>query len=171
MNPATGSRITGINLLFKTLGLDSLISLWHSNPPPWGMAYTVIPAVWQLSGFAMALYLGGIRGISEEIREAARVDGASEFEVYRHVILPMLRPVTLSAVIILGHMSLKIFDLIVALGRKDQRLDVPGIYMWTTTFDGTNYAQGAAIGILMLISVAILVIPYLVNSMRAEAEL
>jgi glucose/mannose transport system permease protein len=171
MNPATGSRTTGINLIFQNLGLDFLISTWHATPPPWGMAYTVIPAVWQLSGFAMALYLGGIRSISEDIREAARVDGASEFEIYRYVILPMLRPVTLSAVIILGHMSLKIFDLIVALGRKDQRLDVPGIYMWTTTFDGTNYAQGAAIGILMLISVAILVVPYLVTSMRAEAEL
>src|SRR5215208_252763 len=171
MNPATGSRTTGINLIFQNLGLDFLISRWHATPPPWGMAYTVIPAVWQLSGFAMALYLGGIRGISEEIREAARVDGASELEVYRYVILPMLRPVTLSAVIILGHMSLKIFDLIVALGRKDQRLDVPGIYMWTTTFDGTNYAQGAAIGILMLVSVAILVVPYLINSMRTEAEL
>ena len=171
MNPATGSRTTGLNLLFQNLGLDFLISTWHATPPPWGMAYTVIPAVWQLSGFAMALYLGGIRSISEEIREAARVDGATEFEIYRYVILPMLRPVTLSAVIILGHMSLKIFDLIVALGRKDQRLDVPGIYMWTTTFDGTNFAQGAAIGILMLISVAILVVPYLVTSMRAEAEL
>jgi glucose/mannose transport system permease protein len=171
MNPATGSRTTGINLIFKSLGLDFLISTWHATPPPWGMAYTVIPAVWQLSGFAMALYLGGIRSISEEIREAARVDGATEFEIYRYVILPMLRPVTLSAVIILGHMSLKIFDLIVALGRKDQRLDVPGIYMWTTTFDGTNYAQGAAIGILMLVSVAILVVPYLITSMRSEAEL
>jgi len=171
MNPATGSRTTGINLLFQNLGLDFLISTWHATPPPWGMAYTVIPAVWQLSGFAMALYLGGIRSVSEDIREAARVDGANEFEIYRYVILPMLRPVTLSAVIILGHMSLKIFDLIVALGRKDQRLDVPGIYMWTTTFDGTNYAQGAAIGILMLVSVAVLVVPYLVNSMRTEAEL
>lgn len=171
MNPATGTRTTGINLLFQNLGLDFLVSTWHATPPPWGMAYTVIPAVWQLSGFAMALYLGGIRSISEDIREAARVDGASEFEIYRYVILPMLRPVTLSAVIILGHMSLKIFDLIVALGRKDQRLDVPGIYMWTTTFDGTNYAQGAAIGILMLVSVAILVVPYLVTSMRAETEL
>lgn len=171
MNPATGSRTTGINLIFQNFGLDFLISRWHATPPPWGMAYTVIPAVWQLSGFAMALYLGGIRSVSEDIREAARVDGATEFQIYRYVILPMLRPVTLSAVIILGHMSLKIFDLIVALGRKDQRLDVPGIYMWTTTFDGTNYAQGAAIGILMLISVAILVVPYLVTSMRGEAEL
>jgi glucose/mannose transport system permease protein len=171
MNPATGNRITGINLIFESLGLDFLISRWHTTPPPWGMAYTVIPAVWQLSGFAMALYLGGIRSIPEEVREAARVDGASEFQIYRYIILPLLQPVTLSAVIILGHMSLKIFDLIVAIGNKDLRLDVPGIYMWTTTFDGTNYAQGAAIGILMLVSVAILVIPYLIYSMRTEAQL
>jgi len=171
MNPATGSRITGINLIFQKLGLDSLISLWHSSPQPWGTLYTVIPAVWQLSGFTMALYLGGIRSISEDIREAARVDGATEFEIYRYVVLPMLQPVTLSAVIILGHMSLKIFDLIVALGHKDLRLDVPGIYMWTTTFDGTNYAQGAAIGVLMLVSVAVLVVPYLVYSIRTEAEI
>ena len=171
MNPATGNRITGINLIFQSLGLNSLISLWHSSPQPWGMVFTVIPAVWQLSGFTMALYLGGIRSISDDLREAARVDGASEFEIYRYIILPMLQPVTLSAVIILGHMSLKIFDLIVALGHKDLRLDVPGIYMWTTTFDGTNYAQGAAIGILMLISVAFLVVPYLIQSMRTEAEL
>jgi glucose/mannose transport system permease protein len=171
MNPATGSRITGINLIFQMLHLDFLISLWHSTPQPWGMAYTVIPAVWQLSGFTMALYLGGLRSIPEEVREAARVDGASEFQMYRYIILPMLQPVTLSAVIILGHMSLKIFDLIVAIGHKDMRLDVPGIYMWTTTFDGTEYAQGAAIGVLMLISVAILVVPYLVYNMRTEAEL
>jgi glucose/mannose transport system permease protein len=171
MNPATGTRITGINLIFQSLGLNALISQWHSTPMPWGMAFTIIPAVWQLSGFTMALYLGGIRSVSEDIREAARVDGASEFEIYRYVILPMLQPVTLSAVIILGHMSLKIFDLIVALGHKDIRLDVPGIYMWTTTFDGTNYAQGAAIGVLMLISVAVLVVPYLIQNMRTETEL
>lgn len=171
MNPATGNRITGINLIFQTLGLKSLISLWHSSPQPWGMVFTIIPAVWQLSGYTMALYLGGIRSVSEDLREAARVDGASEFEIYRYIILPLLQPVTLSAVIILGHMSLKIFDLIVALGNKDIRLDVPGIYMWVTTFDGTNYARGAAIGILMLISVAILVVPYLVQNMRTETEL
>jgi glucose/mannose transport system permease protein len=171
MSPATGARTTGINLLFQLLNLDFLISLWHSTPPPWGMAFAVIPAVWQLSGFTMALYLGGLRSIPEEMREAARVDGANEFQIYRFVVMPLLRPVTLSAVIILGHMSLKIFDLIVALGRKDLRLDVPGIYMWTTTFDATKYAQGAAIGVLMLLSVSILVLPYLINSMRSQVEL
>ncbi len=171
MNPATGDRLTGINMIFHMLHLDFLISLWYTNPQPWGMAFTVIPAVWQLSGFTMALYLGGIRSISDDLREAARVDGATEFEIYRYIILPMLQPVTLSAVIILGHMSLKIFDLIVALGKQDIRLDVPGIYMWTTTFAANNYAQGAAIGVLMLVSVAILVVPYLVQNMRTETEI
>ena len=171
MNPATGNRLTGINLIFHSLGLDSLISLWHSTPMPWGMAFTVIPAVWSLAGYTMALYLGGIRAVSDDLREAARVDGATEVEIYRYIILPILQPVTLSAVIILAHMSLKIFDLIVALGNKAISLDVPGIYMWVTTFDGTNYAKGAAIGILMLISVAVLVVPYLVQSMRSETEL
>ena len=171
MNPATGSRLTGINLIFHALHLDFLNSLWFTTPQPWGMAYTVIPAVWQLAGFTMALYLGGIRSISDDLREAARVDGASEFQIYRYIIMPLLQPVTLSAVIILGHMSLKIFDLIVALGKQDIRLDVPGIYMWTTTFAANNYAQGAAIGILMLVSVAILVIPYLVQNMRTETQI
>ena len=171
MNPATGSRLTGINLIFHALNLDFLISRWHTTPQPWGMAFTVIPAVWQLSGFTMALYLGGIRSVSDDLREAARVDGASELEIYRYIILPMLQPVTLSAVIILGHMSLKIFDLIVALGRGDIRLDVPGIYMWTTTFSANNYAQGAAIGILMLLSVAVLVVPYLIYNIRTETEI
>ena len=171
MNPSTGDHLAGINLMFHLLHLDFLISNWFTSPQPWGMAYTVIPAVWQLSGFTMALYLGGIRSISEDMREAARVDGASEFQIYRYIILPLLQPVTLSAVIILAHMSLKIFDLIVALGNQDIRLDVPGIYMWSTTFAAGNYAQGAAIGVLMLISVAVLVVPYVVSSIRSETEL
>jgi glucose/mannose transport system permease protein len=171
MNPSTGDRLAGLNLIFHSLHLDFLISLWYTNPQPWGMLFTVIPAAWQLSGFTMALYLGGIRSISDDLREAARVDGATEFEIYRYIVLPMLQPVTLSAVIILGHMSLKIFDLIVALGKGDIRLDVPGIYMWTTTFAANKYAQGAAIGILMLVSVAILVVPYLIQNMRTETEI
>ncbi|HEX9803380.1 MAG TPA: sugar ABC transporter permease [Gammaproteobacteria bacterium] len=170
MNPATGTRITGLNLLFDSLGLDFLVNNWHTTDPPWGMAFIVIPAVWQMSGFTMALYLAGLRSIPEELREAAHVDGASGWQVYRHIVLPLLRPVTLSAVIILGHISLKVFDLIVAISGKDIRLDVPAIYMWTTTFDANNFARGAAIGMLMLLTVALLVVPYLVFSIRGEAE-
>ena len=171
MNSATGTRITGLNLLFQNLGLDSLISRWTLTPQPWGIAFVVIPAVWQMSGFTMALYLGGLRAISDDLREAARVDGASEFQTYRYILLPLLQPVTLSAIIILGHISLKIFDLIVAISQNNITLDVPGEYMWRTTFDGLNYGRGAAIGVFMLITVAVLIIPYLIYSMRTEAEL
>ncbi|GAB4483143.1 MAG: sugar ABC transporter permease [Anaerolineae bacterium] len=171
MNAATGSRISGFNLLFDKLGLDFLINRWHLTDPPWGIAFIVLPAMWQMSGFTMAMYLGGLRSISDDLREAARVDGASELQIYRYIILPLLRPVTLSAVIILGHISLKIFDLIVAISQNNIALDVPGVYMWRTTFDGNNYGQGAAIGIIMLITVALLIIPYLVYSMRTETEL
>jgi glucose/mannose transport system permease protein len=170
MNSATGTRISGLNLLFQNLGLDVLISKWHLSDAPWGIAFVVLPAVWQMSGFTMALYLGGLRAISDDLREAARVDGASEGQTFRYILLPLLQPVTLSAIIILGHISLKIFDLVVAISQNNIALDVPGVYMWRTTFDGLNYGQGAAIGVLMLLAVAVLIIPYLVYSMRTEEE-
>jgi glucose/mannose transport system permease protein len=169
MNPAQGSRISGLNLLFDSLGLDFLINKWHTTPT-WGIAAIALPAVWQMSGYTMALYLGGLRAVPESLREAARVDGASELQIYRRVILPLLRPVTLSAMIILGHISLKVFDLIVAVAGKQVTLDVPAIYMWTTTFDGNFYGRGAAIGILLLLSVAVLVIPYLYYTLRKEGR-
>lgn len=171
MNPATGSRTSGLNLLFESVGLDFLVSAWHTNPPPWGIAFVGIPALWQMSGFAMALFLAGLRSIPDDLREAARVDGATELQLYRRVILPLLRPAVLSVVIILGHISLKIFDLIIALSGRSLALDVPAIYMWTTTFDANNFNRGAAIGILLLLSVALLVVPYLWYSNKQEAEL
>jgi len=170
MNPATGSRTSGLNLLFESVGLDFMVSAWHTNPPPWGIAFVGIPALWQMSGFAMALFLAGLRSIPDDLREAARVDGASEFQLYRRVILPLLRPAVLSVVIILGHISLKIFDLIIALSGRSLALDVPSIYMWTTTFDANNFSRGAAIGILLLLSVALLVVPYLWYSNKQEAD-
>lgn len=104
------------------------------------------------------------------MKEAARVDGASEIQMYRRIILPMLKPITLTAMIILGHISLKVFDLIIAVAGKQVKLDVPAIYMWTTTFDGNFFSRGAAIGILLLLSVAVLVIPYLYYTLRTEVE-
>ncbi|MBN2549531.1 MAG: sugar ABC transporter permease [Anaerolineales bacterium] len=170
MNPAMGNRLSGLNLLFDNLGLDFLINRWHTTPN-WGIAAIALAAIWQMSGYTMALYLGGLRAVPEEIREAARVDGASELRIYKDIILPMISPVTLSAMIILGHISLKVFDLIVAIAGKQLPLDVPAIYMWQTTFDGTFFGRGAAIGILLLLSVAVLIIPYLAYTLKTEAEL
>jgi glucose/mannose transport system permease protein len=169
MNPAQGDRMSGINLIFDKVGLDFLINTWYATPT-WGIAAVAIPAVWQMSGYTMALYLAGLRAVPESLREAARVDGASEAQMYRKVILPLLWPVTLSAVIILGHMSLKIFDLIIALAGKQVALDVPATYMWTTTFDGFFFGRGAAIGMVLLVSVAVLVVPYLWYTLRQDRE-
>lgn len=170
MNPAQGSRLSGLNLLFDHMGLDFLVNRWHTTPY-WGIAFIALPAVWQMSGYIMALYLSGLRSIPQELREAARVDGANEIQIYRHIILPMISPVTLSAIIILGHISLKVFDLILAVAGKQLQLDVPAIYMWQTTFDGYFFGRGAAIGILLLISVAVLVIPYLRWNLKTEESL
>ena len=101
-----------------------------------------LPAIWALSGYIMALYLAGFRGVPEELREAARMDGASEFRVYRHVVFPYLRPVTLSAVIILGHISIKVFDLIVAIGGKQLITQTPAVYMWILIYDAQRLREG-----------------------------
>ena len=167
MNPAEGSRMSGLNLLFTELNLDFLVNRWHTTPT-WGIAAIALAAIWQMSGYTMALYLAGLRSIPNELREAARIDGASEIEIYRRIILPLLTPISLSALIILGHMSLKVFDLIIAVAGKQLPLDVPAIYMWQTTFDGLFYSRGAAIGVLLLLSVAVLIIPYIRYTLRAE---
>lgn len=169
MNPAEGDRMSGLNLLFSNLHLDFLVNKWHTTET-WGIAAIALAAIWQMSGYTMAIYLAGLRSIPDELREAARIDGASEFQIYRRIILPLLSPVTLSALIILGHMSLKVFDLIIAVAGKQLPLDVPAIYMWQTTFDGLFYGRGAAIGILLLVSVAVLIIPYIRYTLKSEAQ-
>jgi glucose/mannose transport system permease protein len=119
----------------------------------------------------MALYLAGLRGIPGELREAARVDGSSEWQLYRHVILPLLRPITLSAMIILGHISLKIFDLIFAMaGADNATTDVPALLMYLTAFRANQFAKGAAIAMVLLVMVAAVIIPYLWTSLRSEVR-
>jgi glucose/mannose transport system permease protein len=115
----------------------------------------------------MALFLAGLRSIPEELREAARVDGASTYQLYRHVIFPQLSPVALAALIIIGHMSLKVFDLIMSVSGAIYQTEVPATYMWTTLLS-YNYAKGAAIATVLLAIVAVVVIPYLDSTVRSE---
>lgn len=137
---------------------------------PVAIIAVVIAAVWQMTGFSLAMYLAGLRGIPDELREAARIDGASEFQIYRRIILPMLLPITMSVVIIMAHISLKIFDLIYAMTGPGANFvtDVPGVYMFETTFRGNYYANGAAIAIIMLLLVAVFIVPYLWNGRKGE---
>ncbi len=132
----------------------------------------ILAAIWQMAGYMMAMYLAGIRGVPEELREAARVDGANELQIYARIIFPMLMPITLSAMIVLGHISLKIFDLIyVIAGPDNATTDVPGILMFMTSFRGNQFAKGGAIAIVMLIMVAVIIVPYLVSTLKSEHEL
>jgi glucose/mannose transport system permease protein len=167
MNPAPGDRASGLNVIFENLGVGFLANEWWQHFDR-GMAAMAIPAIWALSGYVMALYLAGFRGVPEELREAARMDGASEYRVYRHVVFPHLRPVTLAALIILGHISIKVFDLIVAIGGKQLITEVPAVYMWVLIFDARDYAKGAAIATLLLIGISVLIIPYLIYTVRQE---
>jgi len=132
----------------------------------------VLAATWQMAGFTMAMYLAGLRSIGEELREAAIVDGATEWDVFRLIKLPLLRPVTLSAVIVLAHASLKIFDLVLTMtgGGPGNATEVPGILMYELTFKSNKIAQGSAVAVVMLLLIALLIIPYLWNTMRTELE-
>jgi len=167
MNPAPPERAVGFNQLLHKVGLGFAANDWWQNPT-WGMAAMAIPAIWQMSGYVMALFLAGFRSVSEDLREAARVDGCTEWQVYRHIVFPQLRPVLLSSLIILGHISLKVFDLIVAIAGKQIITYVPAIATYVEVFDRHDPANGATIATYMLLAVAVLVIPYLVWSVRAE---
>lgn len=136
------------------------------NNALWGV---VLAAVWQMSGYTMALYLAGLRTIPHELREAARVDGGSEFQIYRYVDLPLLKPITASAIVILGHIALKIFDLIFAISGPDHYpTSMPAITMFLKTFRGNELAVGSAIGVILFLIVSLLIVPYLVVSFREE---
>ena len=166
MNPNTGDDAGGINALFGAVGLDFLQNKWWTNPN-WGMAAMAMPAIWQLSGYVMALFLAGFRGIPQELREAAAMDGASTYRLYRNVIFPQLTPVALSALIILGHMSMKMFDLIMSVSGPQWLTEVPAIYVWQTLLT-SDYAKAAAISIVLLLLVAVVIVPYLIYTNRAE---
>jgi glucose/mannose transport system permease protein len=174
---------TGINLVLKSMGISDVPKWFTSteiipNIPigqiefglPLAIIAVVLAAVWQMCGFAMAMYLAGLRSIADDLREAARVDGATEGQIFRKVILPQLKPISMSLIIVLAHISLKIFDLIYAMTGPGAMFvtDVPGVYMFETTFRGNHYAQGAGIAMVMLLLISLIIVPYLISSFRKE---
>jgi glucose/mannose transport system permease protein len=150
------------------MGLGFLANDWFKAERPWAVAAVAIPAGWALCGYIMALFLAGMRGVSDDLREAARVDGANEPRVFWYIVRPMLLPVLMSAVVILAHISLKTFDLIYALDQESRRIETPALYMWFTTFDGLNFSRGAAIATLLVAGISLLIVPYIWFSVRSE---
>jgi glucose/mannose transport system permease protein len=167
MDSARDADATGLNYLLQKVGLGVLQNDWYTSEAG-SMFAMSLPAIWQMSGYVMALFLAGFRGIPDDLREAARVDGATEFKIYRHILFPQLSPTFLTVLIILGHISMKVFDLIFGIATKSYVTKVLAIYMWQVIFDFQNYAKGAAIAILILLMIAVAVIPYLVYVNKTE---
>lgn len=132
----------------------------------------VIAAVWQSSGFVMALFLAGLRGVDQEMIKAAQLDGASLPTVYRRIILPSLKPVFFSAFVILSHIAIKSFDLVTALtgGGPGYSSDLPANFMYAHAFTRSQMGLGAASGMMMLGGVLAILIPYLYSELRGKKQ-
>jgi glucose/mannose transport system permease protein len=130
----------------------------------------VIAGVWQSAGFAMALFLAGLRGIDDSIIKAAQIDGASLPRIYWRIILPALRPVFFSTMLVLSHLAIKSFDLVMALtaGGPGYSTDVPATFMYAVSFTRGQLGLGAASATVMLMTVAAIVVPYLYSELREK---
>ncbi|MDH5353216.1 MAG: sugar ABC transporter permease [Gammaproteobacteria bacterium] len=159
----------GLEKSMHALGWESFKFDWLINPE---MAiYTVVIAgVWQTSGFVMAMFLAGLRGIDSEQLKAAQLDGASTLQTYWRIIIPQLHAVFLSAFVVLAHMGIKSYDLVVALtgGGPGRATEMPATFMYSYTFTRNQMGVGAASAIIMLMTIAAIIVPYLYAETREK---
>jgi len=165
-------------MLNPSMGLEKLAHDWgwESFHFSWlvdnemAIYCVVIAGIWQSAGFAMALFLAGLRGIDDSIIKAAQIDGASLPRIYWRIILPTLRPVFFSTLMVLSHLAIKSFDLIMALtaGGPGYATDVPATFMYAMSFTRGQIGLGAASATVMLMTVAALVVPYLYSELRSK---
>jgi len=159
----------GLEHLLQQWGWTSFTFDWLINPD-WAIYTVVIAGVWQSAGFVMALFLAGLRGIDDSIIKAAQIDGASLPRIYWRVIIPSLRPVFFSTLLVLSHISIKAFDLVMALtaGGPGFATDVPATFMYAMSFSRGQIGLGAASATVMLATVAAIVVPYLYSELRTR---
>ncbi len=122
----------------------------------------VIAGAWQAAGFAMALFLAGLRSVDAEIVKAAQIDGASTWRIYRRVVLPTIGPIVLAVMVILLQMAIKTFDLVRALtgGGPGIATNMPATVVYDFMFQRGQIGRGAAAAILMLVALVIVILPY-----------
>ncbi|MYE00639.1 MAG: sugar ABC transporter permease [Alphaproteobacteria bacterium] len=164
MNPGLG-----IEALVRSWGFEAFSFDWIIDP---GLAIyaVVIAAVWQASGFVMALFLAGLRSVDEEIVKAARIDGIPTWRIYSAIIVPSMAPIFLSAFIVLAHLAIKSFDLVIALtgGGPGYATDLPATYMYAMAFSRGDLGQAASSATVMMMVVFAIVVPYLYSELRAK---
>jgi glucose/mannose transport system permease protein len=159
----------GIEKLVRDLGYSNFTFNWLTNSEM--SIYTVVIAgVWQSSGFIMAMFLAGLRGVDDSIIKAAQIDGASLPTIYRRIIIPNLRPVFFSAIMILSHIAIKSFDLVMALtgGGPGFSSDTPATFMYTFSFTRNQIGMGAASAMMMLMIVTAVVVPLMYSELRSS---
>ncbi|RTQ36863.1 sugar ABC transporter permease [Variovorax gossypii] len=157
----------GLEHTLQSLGWSSFSFGWIKDGDM-AIYCVVIAAVWQTSGFVMAMFLAGLRGVDSEQISAARVDGARTWQIYARIVIPQLGPVFVSAFVILAHMAIKSYDLVIALtnGGPGRSTWLPSVFMYQYTFARNEMAVGAASSVLMLIAISVVVVPYLLREMR-----
>ena len=160
----------GLQAVVRSWGWENFTFDWIKDSD---MAiYTiVIAAVWQTSGFVMAMFLAGLRGIDNEVMKAAQIDGASTFALYRRIIIPQLRPAFMSAFVVLSHMAIKSYDLVIALtgGGPGTSTELPATFMYSYTFTRNQMGIGAASAVIMLMSIAAIMVPYIWSELREKS--
>jgi glucose/mannose transport system permease protein len=151
----------GIQNIVRGLGWESFAfdPLYNPDIVMFGL---LIAGLWQGTGFVMCLMLAGLRGIDEDIWKAARVDGIPTWKTYLFVIVPMMRPVFITTLVIVASGIIKLYDLVVAQtsGGPGTASQVPAMYVYDYLFTAQNLGQGLAASTMMLLSVLIVLIPW-----------
>ncbi|WP_284619266.1 carbohydrate ABC transporter permease [Aquabacterium humicola] len=165
-------------MLNPGLGLEHLMHQWGFTAfsfdwlvqPDKAIYCVAIAGIWQSAGFVMALFLAGLRGIDESIIKAAQVDGASLPRIYWRILIPSLRPVFFSTLMVVSHLAIKSFDLVMALtaGGPGYATDLPATFMYAMSFTRGQLGLGAASATVMLATVAAIVVPYLYSELRSK---
>jgi len=159
----------GIDKMLRDWGWEGFRFDWLVDPDR--VVYClVIAAVWQASGFVMALFLAGLRGVDQSIVRAAQIDGASLPTIYLRIVLPSLRPVFFSALMILAHIAIKSFDLVAAMtaGGPGYASDLPAMFMYNFTFSRGQMGIGSASAMMMLGAILMILVPYLYSELRGK---
>ncbi len=151
----------GIQMLVRSLGWTNF-SFALASDRNTAIYAIIITGIWQSSGFAMALFLAGLRSVDPDLVKAAQIDGASTFRTYRRVILPVIAPIFLAVAVVQIQFAIKTFDLVQALTRGGPGISTtfPAIYVYDLMFQRGQIGEGAAAAIMMLAALAVVLVPY-----------
>jgi glucose/mannose transport system permease protein len=151
----------GIQFLVNKLGWESF-HFALTTDRKYAIYSIIITGIWQSSGFAMALFLAGLRSVDQDLVKAAQIDGAGPFLTYRKVILPVIAPIFLAVAVVMLQFAIKTYDLVVALTRGGPGISTtfPAIYVYDLMFQRGQIAEGAAAAIMMVAALAVVLVPY-----------